>query len=1706
MSSFGISGTNAHLILEEATEEAPTEEPVEEPFKEPAEGAVVPWVLSARGAEALRAQAARLRDHLLAHPDARPHDIGLSLVTTRTAFEHRAVVLGTDRADLLRGLGELAAGAPGPDVVTGVTRTGGRTAFLFTGQGAQRAGMGRELHRRHPVFAAAFDEVCARIPGLREVVLGDVVLGDEKGERGEGAPAAGVLDETRWTQPALFAYEVALFRLLESLGVHPDVVTGHSVGEIAAAHAAGVLSLDDACALVAARGRLMQELPAGGAMVAVRASGEEVLPLLAGREHEIGVAAFNGPSATVVSGTEEAVAEVAAHFAAQGRRTTRLRVSHAFHSPLMEPMLAEFRKVAEGIAYAPPRLTVVSALTGERATAEQLTDPGHWVRHVREAVRCHDAVRAAAESGATRFLEVGPDATLTALARASLEDRPGVLAVAAARRDRPEERELLTALARLHAHGADVDWRPLLPGGRRVPLPTYAFQRQRYWLPTAPFTGDLHGAGLEAAGHPFLGAAVTSADSGTVLLTGRLSLRTHPWLADHAVLGRAILPATGHLDLALHVGDRVGCPHVGELTLNSPLEIPRDGAVQLQVAVDAPDGTGRRAFRVFARPADTDLPWRRHAQGVLAPDAPPAPADGLTAWPPPGAEPVTPDDPYAAFAVAGFAYGPGFQGLRRVWRRGDEVFAEAVLPDACRADAARFALHPALFDSAVQALLVARPGEEQPGGEQPGEEGGTATADGPMLPFAWSGLTLHAEGATALRVRLTPAGHPHGYTVLVTDTAGTPVASAASITLRAVPADPSAERPRPEPLRLDWQPADPAPAAPPARSLRWVVLGDGDDTTARALDEAGVHLETYADPEALAKAAGTGMTLPEVVLVAPDPRPASGAAVPETVRGLLTRTHELLREWLTDDRFASARLVFVTRGALTAGNDTHGTDNPEGTHGTDGPGGMHDTHGPGGMDGTNGKDGPEGTHGTDGPGDTGAAGGPDLAGAALWGLVRSAQAEHPGRLHLVDLPTSAGASDVPALLAAIASAAPQSAVRAGQVLVPRVAPAEQAAAAPDLGSGTVLVTGATGTLGRTVARHLVTAHGVRSLLLASRGGPGAPGADDLVAELAGLGARVRLETCDIAERAQVERLLALVPEEAPLTAVVHAAGVVDDATVTALDGRRFDRVLRPKADGAWHLHELTAGRGLSAFVLFSSAAGTFGSPGQGNYAAANAFLDALAAHRHARGLPATSIAWGLWEAASGITAGLSATDRRRMARGGMRPLATDDALALLDAALRTRHPAVVALDAPGGRAGVAALLRPAAPARRSAAPASAAPAGVAALLADKSPGERRGVLLGLVRDLAATVLGHASADAVAPDRLFTEQGFDSLTVVELRNHLASATALHLPPTLLFDHPTPEALAAHLDERLADADPAAPQAPARPDAPAPNAADTLGGLFRHACETGRVDEGFKLLQAAAGLRPTFDTPADLAAPPSAIRLAAGDGAAGDGAAPLVCFSSYVALAGVHQYARFAAAFRGRRDVWALPTQGFGAGEPLPASFDTVADLYADAVARTVGDTPAVLLGSSSGGILALAAARRLQERGRPPAAVVLLDTYMPRADSPFLRFSQQMLGGMFDRESMFAHLDTDRLTAMSWYIALVGEWEPGPLDSPVLLVRSSEPPVAPQPGTELRPEEWQTSWDRAHTVVDVPGNHFTMMETHARTTAEATADWLARLTG
>ncbi|HEX3515029.1 MAG TPA: beta-ketoacyl synthase N-terminal-like domain-containing protein, partial [Trebonia sp.] len=887
VSSFGISGTNAHMIVEEppAGSAAPAAEP--EALGDRG-GRLLPWPVSGRSAAALAAQAGRL-DQYLDETGARPADVGYSLGTGRAALEHRGVVLGRDRGDLRRGLAALARGQETQGLVTGsvLAAAGGKTAFVFSGQGSQRTGMGRELYQAFPVFAEAFDEACAYLDRHLDRPLREVIDGDSE-----------LLDETAYTQPALFALEVALFRLVESWGIRPDLVAGHSVGELAAAHVAGVLSLDDAAALVSARGALMQALPGGGAMAAVQASEAEVAPLLAGREDLLGIAAVNGPGSVVVSGQEAAVLEVEAHWRGRGRKTTRLRVSHAFHSPLMEPMLTEFRWVAETLTYSAPRIPLVSMLTGELAAAGELCTPEFWVRHVRDAVRFGDAVRKLQTAGVRTFLELGPDGALSA-AGAEIGDDPAVAWWSALRRNRDEEESLVTAVAGLHVRGTEVNWEAFWTGigtgARRVDLPTYAFQRERYWLQAGPASAGATGLGLDAAKHPLLGAAVELPGSGGVLLTGRVSLGTHPWLADHVVAGRVLMPGTAFVELAVRAGDAAGRTAVEELTLEIPLVLPGTGAVQLRVEVAAPGDDGRREVQIFSREETADAYWVRHVSGKLAPEtALPEETADLATWPPPDAVPVDLSGTYEALAGAGLEYGPAFRGLRGAWRRGNEVFAEVALPDGMTGE--EFGLHPALLDAALHAA--------EAGGQRP---------DVPLVPFEWRGVSLAAAGASALRVQITQAGSGDGLRLVLADPAGALVAVVASLISRPLDAGAGdgaarASRVVRESLfRMDWVPAGPAGAAIPAGG-RWAVLDPVRSGFAAAAGFAGVG-GVHAD---IAGLAAVQETVPDAVVLPWLPRAGSadgaGAAARASARDLLA----LVQEWLVDERLGGARLLVVT--------------------------------------------------------------------------------------------------------------------------------------------------------------------------------------------------------------------------------------------------------------------------------------------------------------------------------------------------------------------------------------------------------------------------------------------------------------------------------------------------------------------------------------------------------------------------------------------------------------------------------------------------------------------------------------------------------------------------------------------------------------------------------------------------------------------------
>ncbi|WP_431894306.1 type I polyketide synthase [Micromonospora haikouensis] len=1682
VSSFGMSGTNAHVIVEQGDEPADASAGARSPGLVAA--GVTVWPVSARSRAALAGQAARLARHLREHGDVEPAAVGWSLATTRSTFDQRAAVVGSGVEELLSGLDALASGQPAGNVVSGVASGhGSGPVFVFPGQGAQSARMAAGLVGRAPVFDARLAECQRALAPFLDVDLVSVLTGDDE----------AWLERVEVVQPVLWAVGIALAAVWEHAGVSPQAVVGHSQGEIGAACVAGILSLEDAAKTVALRSRALAVLRGTGAMASVDLSADAVverLPAFPG----VGVAAVNGPSTVVVSGPPQPVADLVDACQAEGIRARLIPVDYASHSPSVQDVAERLRADLADITPRPGHTRLVSTLTGDWVDPASMT-ADYWYDNLRQTVQFDAAVRVAVAAGHTTFVEISPHPVLTMPVTAILDD-VGVTGytLGSLRRGDDDPMRLLTNLATAHAIGLPVDLTKVLAATGTVPLPTYAFDRGRYWLePPAHQVRDVGSAGLQDAGHPLLSAAIPVADDQTVVLTGRLSVRTHPWLADHAVGGAVIVPGTGIVDMVVRAGDEVDAGQVGDLTLISPLVVPPAGAVQVQVRVGAPSDTGERTVTVHSRPeGDGDGEWTRHAEGLLLPQLP-APLVVPGEWPPADAVEVDADLDawYADMAGGGLGYGPAFRGLRRVWRGVDEAYAEVALPDAVAADAPRFGLHPALFDAALQASGLTGllgDGNRDSDGKRDGDVAASGdTAGTGWLPFAFRAVGLHAHGATRLRVRLRPLG-PDTLAVTLADTAGQPVATVESLTFRPVAAgraDEAAALRRNCLFHLDWtpldQPVDAAGGTDATGGTRWALLGDDPAGLAAALAAAGHPVTAHADLAALAAEVERCGDVPDVVVaqwVGADPTRA-GDAAHDAAREALA----LVQDWLTEPGLERSRLVLRTAGAVGAA-----------------------------------------------PGEAPR----DLARAALWGLVRSAQAEHPGRFTLLDADDDAGC--LAAVQAAVACGEPQVAVRDGALLVPRlvrardagtlalpgddvpwrldvtekgtlenlavlpcpevtealpagqvrvamrasglnfrdvvltlgmvpdqevlgnegagvvldvgpgvtgVAPGDrvmglfsgsfasvavtdhrlvtripdgwsyaEAAAVPvvfltawyglvelarlDAGEsvlvhaaaggvgmaavqiarhlgaevygtaspgkwpalratgfddahvassrsldfvdafrdrtggrgvdvvlnalsgefvdaslrllapggrfvemgktdkrdpqrvaaahpgvsyqvfdlieagqdkigemlaelvalfatgalrplprrdwdvrrapeafrflsqarhvgklalsipqvprldGTVLVSGATGTLGALLCRHLVTAHDARQLLLVSRRGPDAEGADALLADLKALGADVSIVAADLADPDAVADVLSMVDARHPLRAVVHAAGVLDDGVLESMTPDRLAAVLRPKVDAAWNLHRATTGHELTAFVLFSAAAGVFGGPGQGNYAAGNAFLDALAEHRRALGLPAVSLTWGRWAQASGMTGHLDAADIRRLDRGGMAALSNEEALALFDVAWRSERAVLMPAKISTGVAAPGAPVHPLltglvrAAGRRAAAGEAADGQAYAARLAGLTADKRVRALRDLVLSNVAVVLGHGDPAGIEPTRAFRELGFDSLTAVELRNRLGAATGLRLPATLVFDNPTPAALAAHLAEQLAPA--------------------------------------------------------------------------------------------------------------------------------------------------------------------------------------------------------------------------------------------------------------------------------------------------------------
>ncbi|WP_037648743.1 type I polyketide synthase, partial [Streptomyces hygroscopicus] len=1299
VSSFGVSGTNVHIILEQAPEPEPAG-PADPARKTGSAPVAVPWVVSGRGADALREQVARLLARVEGDAGLSPVDVGWSLASGRAVLENRAVVTGGLREQLVAGLAALARGEDAPGVVAGPGAAGGdgRVVFVFPGQGSHWAGMAVELLDAAPVFADRMAECGRALTGYVDWDLLDVVRQE---------PGAPPLERVDVLQPVTWAVMVSLAALWRSYGVEPSAVVGHSQGEIAAACVSGALALEDGARVVALRARAIgRSLSGRGGMLSIVASEEWVRERIEPFADRLAIAAVNGPNAVVVSGDADALRELGAVLAKDGvMRWNVPGVDFSAHSSHVESLEAELAEILSGVEPRASRVPFYSTVTAGLLDTAGL-DAGYWYRNLRRPVRFRSTVEALGEHGYGTFIEVSPHPVLAMGILETLEspERTAPVAVSTLRREDGGLDRFLTSLAELWVHGGHVDWKPAFAdtAASRVDLPTYAFQRRRFWLEnTAATSGDVTSVGLLPAEHPLLGAAVETAVQGGLVYTTRLSPKTRPWLADHRLEDVVVLPGAALVDMLTHVGEQVWTPVVEELTLSAPIALPATGSTVVQLTVGAPDDRGRRPVRVHSRTSTgtgtAQDGWSEHATGTLAtwdsarPGGQEAP--DLTAWPPPGAvETAVPQVP----------------GVRAAWAAQGRVYAEVGLEESAAADgdADRYGVHPAVLDAALRLAPVTGGGERR-------------------LAHTWSAVRAHATGARSLRVCLTPTGEDT-VAISAVDDAGAPVLDIGAVALRTVSADELSTAVRAFTHESMYQ-------------VDWAEVAGGP---APALD-GWCRYEEVAD----------GAAIPPVVVYEPgdgDP----GSPLPERVHTVGQRMLEVLQGWLADPRTASSRLVVVT-GAEWPGAES------------------------------------------------------ELVADPVRGLLRSAQAENPGRFALLE----ADRIDTETLRRGLAAGAeePWVAVRDGRTYVARLRRSE-IAVTPDtaglgLAGGAALVTGATGGLGRLVTRHLAEAHGVTEVVLVSRSGQD----DAWAAELASLGLSVRMVAADVADRAAMAEVVASLGER--LTVVVHAAGIVGDGLVTTLDPEQWHAVLRPKVDAAWHLHELTAGLDLRAFVLFSSAASPFGGGGQGNYAAANGFLDSLAAYRHAHGLPAVSLAWGLWGPELGGMGGrLRDVDLARVAREGILPFSAEQGLELLDMGLTAGRPALVPirLDLPGLRRSgfIPAVLRDLVPhtTRRAVTRDDTGAAATDRItltqrLAGLSPADRHKHLLDLVRDSAAKVLGYASGKAVDPHQPFREIGFDSLTGIELRNQLAAATGLALPATLVFNYATPTALARHLRTEL-----------------------------------------------------------------------------------------------------------------------------------------------------------------------------------------------------------------------------------------------------------------------------------------------------------------
>jgi acyl transferase domain-containing protein/acyl carrier protein len=1443
-----------------------------------------------------------------------------------------------------------------------------------------------------------------------------------------GADGAPSLDTPEVNVLVLFTISLGLAKLWRACGVEPRGVLGHSQGEVAAAYVAGGLSLDDAARVAAVRTMALAKLVGAGAMASVALPAAELEPRLERFGGRLELAGVNGPRAAVVSGELEPLEELLAELKAEGAKARKVPGAvAASHSVQVESLREELLERLAGIEPRSGEVPFYSTVTGGALDTATL-DAEYWFRNARRPVLLEPTVRGLLDGGARSLLEVSPHPVLGIGLREIVESSGGEAAatvLGTLRRGEGGPQRFALSLGEAWASGTEVNWDTFFAG----------CDARRASLPTYPFQRRRY----------LLDRPSGSGDADSAGLRNP----AHPLLA--AAIDS---PAGAGIQLSGRLTAEAA-PWLGERTVFGEVLLP--AAAQLELGLAAAETAGMAEVERLDLEAPLVLPATGAVQLRVAIGEPDA--DGrreltIHSRPQPGEGEVEPE-PWMRHALG--TLGAGSVALDAE----DAVFAARSWPPEGAEELDPGAVYDRLAEVGVEygsrgrclrgawrraeELFVEVGLDEDETGDDDfrvhpalleaaalaGLQLAGDTEDEALLPGHWSGVRLARPATGPLRVRISNGAE--GVRLHTCDEEGEPVLAIES--LRGEPLEPqrvSAARRSRSLYRLEWTAvaAAPAPASPRAAAIGEIALP-------------GFEGERYRDLDTLLAAIGDGATVPEVVLVEPLPGAGEGEQLASAARAGTRAGLDLAQAWVAADGIAGARLTVLTKRAVAAGE---------------------------------GED-------------------PDLLAAPLWGLFHSAASEHRGRFAVLDRDADdpAPAPATLALALAAGGAEPQLAIRAGEVLAPRLArpaPEELDVSPPPLDpEATVLITGGLTGIGAAVARHLAAAHGARRLLLASRRGPEAEGAADLVAELSALGAKATVAACDVADREQLRALIEGIPAEQPLQMVVHSAAVLDNGVIEALDAERLDRVMRPKVDAAWGLHELTAELGVSQFLLFSSAAGLLGGPAQANYAAANSFLDALAVHRRAHGLPATSLAWGGWMQDTSLIEALAEVDRKRLERAGFVPFSTELGLEMFDAA-RAGEDALLApvgFDLAALREQAAAGVLPAPLRNLVGRPGAGSDGGsLPERLRSMPPGERRAAVLERVLAEAATVLGFGSGAEVDAEMLLPELGLDSLGTVELRNRVAAATGVQVPLAALSDHPTLAAVADHIVERLGGGDDAGTEG-----IEAEAEGVSLSALLAAAREGDRLGEFVELLAAASRFRPSFSSPeqSDWEARP--VRLAEGP----PDVPPLVLFPSLGLASGVHEYVRLGRALAGKRAVYSFALPGFRAGEALPASVEAVTAALAEA-ARGLG--PTLLLGGhSSGGWLAHGVAARLEAAGEAPEAVLLLDTYAP--DSPLLaRMLPLMLAAGGDPGGPEAAAEDSRLLAMGAYKRIFSEWEAPAIAAPALLVRADRP--AWETGSES--EDWRARWQLPHTLVEAEGNHFSIVTDRAGDTAAAIEDVLA----